>query len=87
MEVEKSVERSSQVNKLKVLSPVNDRFSMALDFITFLLAERSSLYDDQVKRHVAKWVSKLQFQMKAQVFDLMDPFFYHKVLTRIQKGV
>lgn len=31
------------------------------------------MYDDEVAKSIAKWVSRLEVQMKAQVFDPTDP--------------
>lgn len=47
---------------------------MALDFESYRLVVGSSLYDDVVGKHVAKGVSRLEAQMNAQTFDLMDSY-------------
>lgn len=43
-----------------------------MDFHSYPLAERSTSYDEQVSKHVAKRASRPQNQMKSQLFDQMD---------------
>lgn len=42
-------------------------------FNTYCLAGRPWLYDDQVAKHVTKYASRLQAQMKGHTFDPMYP--------------
>lgn len=51
----KSIESSNEPpksKKMKMLMPVDHRFSTALDYTTYRLTERSLYYEDQVTRHV-----------------------------------
>lgn len=56
-----------------MLRPVSDKFSTGLDFHTYHLAAKLTFYDEQVAKHIPKWPSRLQVQMKAQKFDPMEP--------------
>lgn len=68
-----SLKGSCISKKPEELRQMNNRFGTALDSNTYRLLEISSLYDDQVLAHVAKWVSRSKVQMAAQTFDLMAP--------------
>lgn len=58
----------------KVLKQVSDRFSTTLEYITYCSVERSSFYDNEVAKHMLKWASRWQVQMKVQASDPMDPY-------------
>lgn len=55
--------------ELKLICPLNDPCKEALDFTTYLLANDSSRYDDQLAADVAKWAKDLQVKMKSSIFD------------------
>lgn len=54
---------------MPVIHSVSDGFQEALDYRTYLLADKSSNYDDEVVISVPNWTKRLQVQMKFQVFD------------------
>lgn len=58
---------------LLVNRPVKDGFWGALDYWTYPLADKSSRYNEEVARIVAKCANRLQVQMKSQTFNLFDP--------------
>lgn len=57
--------------KLKMLRPVNNRLSKALDYNTYRLVGRSALYDDQAANHNTKRASSLQVKMKAHMYLIL----------------
>lgn len=65
--------RSRGDKELWVIFPVNDRFRKVSDYRRYRLADKSSLYDDEVARSVSRWAKRLQVQMKSQFFDSLDP--------------
>lgn len=67
-----SSEGSDQSKRMKLLKQENDKFYKALEFYTYNLVERSSLYDGEVAKRAAKWESRLQVQLNGQTSDQMD---------------
>lgn len=66
-----------------------------MDIHSYLLADRSMHYDEQVAKNVGKWASRIQVQMKFQILDLMNSMsiigFLHALKmafdnNRIHKG-
>lgn len=69
---------------VKVLLPVNYSFGIGLNFQRTLLANRSTLYDERVENHVDKLVSRLQVQIKSQLFDPMNPLLIIWILHPVK---
>lgn len=69
-------------DETELLSLVNDRFISAMYFHSYCLADFSTHFDEQVAKHVTKWLFVLQVQMESQLFDIMDAIsnigFLHK---------
>lgn len=59
---------SRKSEKRKVPGPVHCRFNTASDYSTYRLVGRISLYVDQDVKRVARWASRFQVLMKAQIF-------------------
>lgn len=78
--------KSFEVKKLKVLKQVSDWFRIVVAYIRYLLAERLSLYDDQVARKFSKWAPRLQVRTNAQIFDRMNPISIILVLDVFLNG-
>lgn len=78
---------SQRSTKRQGLSVLDAGVSTVLDYNTFRWFERSLLYKGQVAKHVAKWMSRRQVHMKAQIFDPMDSISIILVLKCIQDSV
>lgn len=65
--------RRHQEKEWLAIRPVNDRFQESSDYWTYLFVDKSSHYDEELARSLAKWVKRQQAQKKSQIFVLLHP--------------
>lgn len=58
---------------VSVIKPVRSAFTKVVDYRTYRLLLRSSLYDGRVARHMVKCENALEVAMKSRCFNSSDP--------------
>lgn len=58
-----------EVDGLKVIEPVNDLFSNALDYHTYRMIKKSAKYNDDVANELHKMTKETAVKMKDRIFS------------------
>lgn len=64
-----------------IAGPVIKRYEYALHYPTYRLVARSSQYAGDDGKIIAKWASRLQAQMRSNLFNAFDPISVIRYLS------